>query len=372
MDVPPPRLFVADIDPEREVATQQKLLDSRLMLARLPQLDRVLRSGRPELVAPDDPDNWPAPFGELRFNASLTLPLLARGSVLGTLTLLPTATSAFSYPQDLVMVEEMVDRCAVAIDNASLFHRTQEAVRARDEFMAVASHELRTPLTPLTLVVQGLHRLLTRGQLVELSQAQLDTSFKNATTQLRRLSQLVDNLLDVTRLRRGELRLTLEETDLAELVAEVVRRYGEALTAARCATALDLQPGVIGRWDALRLEQMLTNLLINAIRYAAGQPIEIRSFARDGKATLEMRDHGPGICKEDQARIFRPFERGVSYRAVSGFGLGLYIVREVVEAHGGRITLESEPGRGCVFVVVLPLDTRPGGTLSATELVQPA
>jgi len=157
-----------------------------------------------------------------------------------------------------------------------------------------------------------------------------------------------------------------------ELVVDVVRCYREALMAAQCSVTLDLQPGVVGRWDAVRLQQMVTNLLINAIRYAPGHPIGIRSFAHDGMATVVVRDHGPGISKEDQARIFRPFERGVSYRDVSGFGLGLYVVREVVEAHGGHITLESELGAGCAFIVELPLEARIRSELPATEPLRPA
>jgi signal transduction histidine kinase/Na+/proline symporter len=367
----PPRLVFA----HREADTQEKvdglLALSSLTLDALPHVANTLASCQPEVALTDLPENWPPPLSGMVSGGSLTLPLVVRREALGTLTLFTDEGSPFRYPDDLAVSQELAYRCAVALDNAGMFERTQEAVRARDEFMAVASHELRTPLTPLKLQIQILDRLLMRGELATVPHERLLQSLRSCDAQLSRLSRLVDNLLDISRISSGRLRLSLEDADLSEIAAEVVTRYREELNAAGCPTALDLAPGVVGRWDRLRLEQVVTNLLTNAAKYAAGRPIEIRTISVNDRAQLVVRDHGPGIPKDDQRRIFRPFERGVSFRNLSGFGLGLYIVRQVVDAHGGRVLLDSAPGRGCTFTVELPMELRTRSAAGEARL-QPA
>ena len=171
-----------------------------------------------------------------------------------------------------------------------------------------------------------------------------------------RLHQLVNNLLDVSRIRAGRLALEREMVDFTALLQDVVTRCEADATGAGCKLVLQAGPPIIGRWDRLRLEQVVTNLLSNAIKYGANQPVEM-SVVQDGPlALLTVRDHGIGIALEHQARIFQRFERAVSERHYGGFGLGLWIVRQIVESLGGDIRVESQPGRGATFTVTLPLE----------------
>jgi signal transduction histidine kinase/Na+/proline symporter len=352
---PPRHFLLAHVDPEQELASNRALAASHLEPGGLPHLARVIAARRPDLAAPDVPLQWPPPLSTLQFRLSLTVPLLVPRATLGTLTLFANDSNPFDHPRDVALAQELAFRCATALENAYLYARTQEAVRARDEFLAIASHELKTPLTPLALQVGALSDLVNRGELVNLPQSKLATLLKRSDEQIFRLAELVDRLLDVSRVTPGQLRLVLEETDLAQVARRVTKFLSEQLSAAGCPLVLDLAAEVVGRWDRLRLEQALTNLLTNAAKYAPGKPVVVQVRAAPGRATLVVRDQGPGIRPDEQERLFRPFERAISFVHVSGFGLGLYIVRQIAEAHGGRVYLESQPGHGCTFTIELPL-----------------
>lgn len=175
---------------------------------------------------------------------------------------------------------------------------------------------------------------------------------------LSRLGRLINDLLDVSRLRVGRLQIDREDVDLAALTRDVVDRHAAEISRARCAVAVHAPEPVVGRWDRPRLDQIITNLVSNAIKYGQGGPVEI-SVSREGfEGRLSVRDHGIGIDTGEQARIFERFERAVSSRNYGGLGLGLWIVRQLVEAHGGRIFVESRQGEGALFAVVLPLAER--------------
>jgi signal transduction histidine kinase len=223
------------------------------------------------------------------------------------------------------------------------------AVQARDEFISMASHELRTPLTALSLAVHRLTRL--SGQPADATAAR---TLGSITRQVSRLNILVNNLLDVSRLRSGRLHLELEQVDLASVVREVVSRFDEELARAGSTLTLRDDVAVAGRWDRLRLEQVVTNLLSNALKYGCGRTIEV-AIARDGDAALlEVSDQGIGIAADDQHRVFEIFERGGPRDVAAGFGVGLWIVREIVAALDGAVRLESAPGAGTRFTVSLP------------------
>ncbi len=243
-----------------------------------------------------------------------------------------------------------------------------EAIRVRDEFLSVASHELKTPLTSLKLRVQGF--LEHAPAVIEPAQAQrLQRSFDLAERQVRRLENLVNSLLDVSRIAVGHFPLQLGEVDLVPLVRSVVGQFSTEIARGPVEVLLDLPESARGRWDLLRVEQILVNLLSNALKYGAGKPIEVMVRTDDITAWLTVRDHGLGIEAEDQARIFERFERAVSLN-YGGLGLGLYITRQIVLAHGGTIHVESVPGEGSSFVVELPLagpaETELGETCAAT------
>ncbi|MRG91854.1 AAA family ATPase [Polyangium spumosum] len=254
-----------------------------------------------------------------------------------------------------VRAEEQRDR--LLIDERRARAAAEKAVGLRDEFLSIASHELRTPLTTLQLAIQSLGQTLARGMDVERVRSAVALSGR----QIKRLDNLVDMLLDVSRIQAGRLELNRTPIDLRELVGEVVAHLDNQIARSGSTLAVRAEQPVIGRWDPHRLEQVVTNLLTNAIKFGERAPIEITVTAEDRVARLAVTDHGIGIPAEVQAQLFERFRRGVSSQHYGGLGLGLYITRTIVEAHGGRIRLSSEVGRGSTFCVELPLSTESAG-----------
>jgi signal transduction histidine kinase/CHASE1-domain containing sensor protein len=276
----------------------------------------------------------------------LAVPLLARGEPLGAIVLLSTRPRAFAE-EDLPPAQDLARLVAAAVDTARLYRRAQEAVAARDEFLSIASHELKTPLTSLTLHADSLRNAARRG-----TPEQIAGKADAIRRSVDRLARLVSSLLDISRIGAGRLDLELEELDLAEVAREVVDRFEDEARRARCTIALDAEPAR-GRWDRTRLDQVLTNLLSNALKYGPEKPVLVRVESAGDRAVLSVQDRGIGISEGDQRRIFQRFERAVSRRNYGGFGLGLWIVRQIVEALGGTVRVESVPGRGSTFTVEL-------------------
>lgn len=222
------------------------------------------------------------------------------------------------------------------------------SVRARDDFLAIAAHELRTPVTALLLQLQGLQRALGKAPAAESAAERV----AKAVTSVSRLDRLITQLLDVSRITTAGLRLEPESVDLSQLVTEVVGQFVDA----HCAgpIALACEKGVTGRWDRLRMEQVVSNLVGNAVKYGEGKPIEVDLRAEHTAVVLRVVDHGIGIDEEHQRKLFQRFERAVATRDYGGFGLGLWIAREIVEASGGTVHVKSAPGEGATFTVRLP------------------
>ncbi|TQF15156.1 HAMP domain-containing histidine kinase [Myxococcus llanfairpwllgwyngyllgogerychwyrndrobwllllantysiliogogogochensis] len=233
---------------------------------------------------------------------------------------------------------------------------TQEAVRARDEFLSVAAHELRTPLTSMRLHLQLLLRQVTGAQ-PALGQ-ELAPRGQVLERQLSRLGSLVNTLLDVSRLAAGKLSLEPRELDLVQVVRQMVDAFSEEFARAGCELAVHVSGTLPGQWDPLRVEQVLVNLLSNAAKYGAGRPVEISLVGEGTVAVLAVKDHGIGISEDGMARLFGKFERAVSERHYGGLGLGLYITRQIVEAMGGSITVRSAQGQGSTFILRLPTQPR--------------
>ena len=229
----------------------------------------------------------------------------------------------------------------------------EQAVRLRDEFLSTASHELKTPLTSLSLSTQHLARAATPE-----TGPEIQRRVASVRRQVDRLTALVDALLDVSRIRLGQLHLAVEDVDLAEVVREIADAFQGEAERTGSVIRLKVNGALHGSWDRLRLEQVLTNLLSNAVKYGAGHPIDVSLEQRDGQALLAVADQGIGIPVEDQQRIFDQFERGRSGDGHGGFGVGLWIVRTIVTALGGSVTVESAPRSGATFTVALPLSSR--------------
>jgi PAS domain S-box-containing protein len=234
--------------------------------------------------------------------------------------------------------------------------QAQEAVRLRDEFLSIASHELRTPLSTLILHLGLLERLIGQSD-----PARLEQNILKARGQADRMTELINRLLDVTRIASGRLELELATHDLGEIVTGIIHQISEEAKKARCEFRLDIEAGIRSRSDRFRLEQAIVNVISNALKYAPGHPIAVTLQRRGAEAVLMVDDRGGGIEPESLKRIFNRFERASSSQQSSGLGLGLYIAREIVTQHGGSIRAERRKGGGSRFTIVLPL---PSGTAS--------
>jgi signal transduction histidine kinase len=217
---------------------------------------------------------------------------------------------------------------------------------ARDEFFAVAAHDLKTPLCTLGLQVQSVERALAGNDWAR-------QRLRSMGRQVTHMTRLIGRLLDVSQISGGGLRLHVEELDLASLVRSVVDRLGDELVACGSTVNLLIEGPVVGRWDRTRLDQIVTNLLTNAIKYGRGLPIDVIVDGDDWSARIIVRDRGIGIAPADQERVFQKFERAAP-SSVGSVGLGLWIVRSIVDASGGRVGLSSEPGAGSTFTIRLP------------------
>jgi len=246
------------------------------------------------------------------------------------------------------VTRDLTERREAELDRLALA-RTQEALRLRDEFLSIAAHELRTPLVALQLQLDSLRMQSAR---LDLRQA---AKVERASRNVQRLSDLISALLDVARISQGRLTITPKPIDLGTLVEEVIDRLHESANEAKCRVVADIMPGVAGSWDPLRIGQVISNLLANAFKYAAGTQVEV-SLVRDGDlAVLRVQDRGPGIPPRELERIFGRFERAASMRSFGGMGLGLYVAREIVTAHNGEIIAANREVGGALLEVRLPI-----------------
>jgi PAS domain S-box-containing protein len=245
------------------------------------------------------------------------------------------------------IIRDVTERKRFEAERDDLLHATQQALSLRDDFLMIASHELRAPLTNVSLQLQNFRRLLERGA----TRAHLRVLADSAVREAGRLTALIDALLDA-QAAKGQLELKLGDVDLGELARDVTERMRPR--AAQLGSEMEVSvPSILGRWDRLRLEQVLTNLVTNALKFGRGKPVRVAAMRDGGEARLEVSDQGIGVEADDLARIFGKFERAVPSH-YGGFGLGLFIARQIVEAHNGRVDVTSAPGVGSTFRVTLP------------------
>jgi signal transduction histidine kinase len=356
------RVAVAHVDPAQEpqlIEAGAGYLDPRSQHP----VAQVLRTGRPWLASEVDEALLQAQMREARevaiaaalgVRSGMVVPLFARGRILGAMAFVSRQPGRHTA-RDLPLVQELGRRAGMAIDNARLYAESQAAVQVRDQFLSVASHELRTPLTSLNMTVQAL-----LDNAIPATPENLRKTFSITRRQIARLTHLVDELLNVSRITAGHLALELDDVDLTVVVHDVLERFEGELSRTGTRVSMRTAP-VVGRWDKSALDQVVTNIVSNALKFGAGRSIDVTVEAVNGTAKLVVTDHGIGIPADRLPHIFERFERAVSARQYGGLGLGLYIARAIVEASGGSIEARSAgPHQGATFTVELPR-TRAGG-----------
>lgn len=232
----------------------------------------------------------------------------------------------------------------------------QSALRMRDDFMSLVAHELRTPLSALSIDIQVRQKHLEKGNASMFGPEQLSGMFAKYRRQSQSMTRLIEDMLDVSRIRNGKLSIRPSTTDLSRLLDRLVGDFPRQESDSTI--SLNIEPGVTGFWDEFRIEQVVINLLSNALRYGAGKPVEVSLQSTPKTAIISVRDWGIGIAPDARQRIFEQFVREASPAAHTGLGLGLYITKQLVEAHEGAIAVDSRVGEGSVFTVTLPLGAR--------------
>jgi PAS domain S-box-containing protein len=367
------RLFSEDSAQLKTVAFHHVDTDARYLLAPVlaqvhdfidrKSTEEILRTGKPVLVAgsPDQmrsrlsPEHWPL-LVRFPVHSWIIVPLRVANKVIGTVAAFRFRAAPGYSLDDNLWLQEVADRAALSISSAQLYLEAQRAIELREEFMAIASHELKTPLTPLRMQLQLLNHLLRKGiAIAGANGEELKAVIVDSDQQLIRLTRLVDDILDSTRLRTGKFTLTLVNCDIASLVAGVLKRMEQSLGPKSAGIRHHIEPVSHCMCDPARLEQVVINLLSNALKFGGEKPVEVKVSEKSGKVYVSVRDYGIGVAKADQTRIFERLERAVSFRQFGGLGMGLYIARQIVEQHGGHIWLKSEPGHGSDFIVELPV-----------------
>jgi len=341
---------------------RSKFLEAALLFVTLVLVGFLLFSSRSDLAARHIPLQflcipillWSAfRFGS-RETATVLL-LLSGVAVWGTARGFGPFASLVPAESLLILQAFMAVVSVTMLVVAALVAERGRASRARDDILSIAGHELRTPLSTLTLQVENLSRGFRQGAASEVLEGRMESVRRSG----RRLSALVDEMLNVSRVTSGVMPVRWERLELSSFARDATNHFLEDLASAESRAAVFADDPVWCRTDRERLGYVFNNLFANAIKYGQAKPIEITVSASEGFARLSVRDHGLGISRKDQKRIFERFERAVSASHVSGFGLGLWIARQTVEALGGRIRVESEPGNGSTFSVDLPLEGPP-------------
>ncbi|MDP9709105.1 UNVERIFIED_ORG: signal transduction histidine kinase [Pseudomonas fluorescens] len=241
----------------------------------------------------------------------------------------------------------------------------EQAVRMRDDFMSIVAHEVRTPLNGLILETQLRKMHLARDNAAAFTLDKMHAMVDRDERQIKSLIRLIEDMLDVSRIRTGKLSIRPSRFDLAQLVSNLLQNFAQQIEAAETTVSFEAESPVEGCWDEFRIEQVISNLLTNALRYGARSPIQVRVYRQGNHARVEVQDHGIGISEENQKRIFQQFERVSAKTVVAGLGLGLFISEQIVAAHGGFIVVESKINEGALFRVCLPLQEN--GETNATS-----
>jgi PAS domain S-box-containing protein len=324
----------------------------------------VIRSGVPELFKILDQKiirerTLSNEHAELIFRigakSHISVPIKIRGNVIGSISLLITSDRDNFDETDLATAVEVGRLASICIENSKLYRSSQDAIKQRDEFISIASHELKTPITSLKIQLQLADRLASSSEsgFIEASYVKKLTTISNK--QINRITLLVEDMLDISRISSGKLALNLTKTDVSQFVTEVLLRFESQLDALKIDFESHIEENIIAECDSFRIEQVLINLLTNAIRYGDNKPIKAILSKHRNTVRFQIIDQGPGIASKDLERIFERFERAISADNISGLGLGLFISRQIMEQHHGSLTVESTVGQGSIFTFQFPV-----------------
>ncbi|MGZ3184353.1 MAG: hybrid sensor histidine kinase/response regulator [Telluria sp.] len=230
----------------------------------------------------------------------------------------------------------------------------ERSLRMRDDFMSMVAHELRTPLNTLFLETQMRTLQLRRGNMAAFGAEQLEQMVARDERQIQAMIRLIDDMLDVSRMRSGVLSIRPVQAEINALVERVIGDLDRRVSNSGSTVSFKPSAPAAGWWDEFRIEQVIVNLLTNALHYGGGQPVDVEVESDEERVRVHVTDHGQGISPADQQRIFEPFERGADNKVTTGLGLGLYISSQLARAHGGALTVQSRPGEGARFTLELP------------------
>ena len=276
----------------------------------------------------------------------MAVPLVVKEAVEGSMTFIGSRVRRYEK-SDLEFAETLASRAALSVENSRLYKKAREALKARDEFLTLAAHEIRGPITSIHLAVQGM-------QMGKASAEAMTRLFEIIEHEDRQLRRFCDELIDLDKIQSGQMYFNFEEMDLGDVVREASSSLAPELARSGSALSITTEGRLAGQWDKYGITQVAMNLLSNAIKFGEGKPILVTVREHEGRTTLEVKDQGVGMPPETLGRIFNPFERGVSVRNYGGLGLGLYIVRTIVEGLGGVVEVASRPNEGSTFTVELP------------------
>lgn len=233
--------------------------------------------------------------------------------------------------------------------------KMKQEIKLRDEFLSIASHELKTPLTSMLLKLQLVLHNVRNVSLANFSVENLLKMLETAELQTKRLAKMINDLLNISLITTGKMNLELGKADVTEIVKEVVNEFSEKLTKSGYTLELEADKSYIGWVDKVRIEQVISNLMSNALKYGNNKPIEVKVIGNDSIAKIIVKDSGIGIEKREKDRIFGLFERGTTNNNYKGLGVGLFIANQIIKAHHGTIRVDSKPNSGATFTIEIPL-----------------
>ncbi|MBC7714721.1 MAG: PAS domain-containing sensor histidine kinase [Rhizobacter sp.] len=323
------------------------------------------QSGKPEMelriareIGKYEDEGWRYKKDGSRFWANVVITAMhnSSGELIGFSKITRDLTERKAAEQNLKDLNDFLESKVVerTRELQSLANRLEAALQSRDEFITLASHELNTPLTALKLQAQMRIKNFTNKGIEAFPSERIQKIFTDDVRQINRLTKLVEDMLDMSKLNSGTFSLRKEKVNITNLVKSVIQRYSTQIETSKNKITNELEENLSGHVDPVRYDQIFSNLLLNAIKYAPGSEINIQLSKKDKNIRLIVQDFGTGIAKEDHERIFLQFERATPSSEVSGLGLGLFIVKELVKAHNGEITIESTLGNGSKFTVEVP------------------